>query len=148
MGKSSETFNKREKEKKKLQKRKDKEQKKEERKAGKEGKSFDDMIAYVDENGNFSSTPPDITRKRSIKENEIDLTSKNKGGSAPSFRRQGFVKFFDKDKGYGFIKDTQSHEEYFFHHKSANFPIAQSDQVSFETEMSPKGPNAARITKM
>jgi cold shock CspA family protein len=149
MGKNSGTFNKRENEKKRLQKRKDKEQRKEERKAGKEeGKSFEDMIAYVDENGNFSSTPPDITRKRTIQESEIDLSSRNKGGASVSYLRTGFVKFFDKEKGFGFIKDSQSQEEYFFHYRSANFQIAQSDHVSFETESGPKGPNAVRILKV
>lgn len=148
MGKSSETFNKREKEKKRLQKRKDKEERKEEKKAGnKDGKTFEDMIAYVDENGNFSSTPPDATKKKAIRESEIDLTSRNKGGAQLQTIRQGFVKFFDKDKGYGFIRDNQTQEEYFFHYRSANFPIAQSDHVTFETETSPKGPNAVRIIK-
>jgi cold shock CspA family protein len=148
MAKSSDTFNKKEKEKKRLQKRKDKEQRKEERKANKENKSFEDMIAYVDENGNFSSTPPDTTKKRTIKEADIDLTSRNKGGNQTETIRQGVVKFFEKDKGYGFIKDSQTQEEYFFHHSSANFPIAQSQVVSFELESGPKGLNAVRINKV
>jgi cold shock CspA family protein len=148
MAKSSETFNKREKEKKRIQKQKDKEQKRQERKDNKENKSFEDMIAYVDENGNFSSTPPDTTRRRPIKDSDIDLSSRNKGGGTAPGKRQGVVKFFEKDKGYGFIKDTQTQEEYFFHYTSANFPIAQSDSVSFETESSPKGQNAVRIVKL
>lgn len=148
MAKSSGTFNKRENEKKRLQKRKEKEQRKEDRKAGKENKSFEDMLAYVDENGNLTSTPPDLSKKKVISEAEIDLTSRNKGGSTPPSHRQGMVKYFDQTKGYGFIKDDQTSEEIFFHYKSANFPIAQSDRVTFETEMSPKGPNAVRISKV
>jgi cold shock CspA family protein len=147
MAKSSDTFNKREKEKKRLQKRQDKEQRKEERKANKDGKSFEDMIAYVDENGNFSSTPPDATKKRVVKESDIDLSSKNKGGALPMERRVGVVKFFEKDKGYGFIKDSQTQEEYFFHYSAADFQIAQSQAVSFDIEAGPKGLNAVRITK-
>lgn len=150
MAKSSDTFNKREKEKKRLQKRQDKEQRKEERKANKDSKSFEDMIAYVDENGNFSSTPPDTTKKRAVKESDIDLTSRNKGGIVRPGQdvRQGTVKFFEKDKGYGFIKDSQTQEEYFFHYSAANFPIAQSQTVSFELEAGPKGLNAVRINKI
>jgi cold shock CspA family protein len=149
MGKSSGTFNKRENEKKRLQKRKDKEQRKEERKAtGKETKSFEDMIAYVDENGNLSASPPDVTKKRVIKESDIDITSRNKGGITPGFVKQGFVKFFDKDKGFGFIKDDQTQEELFFHYKAADFPIAQNDRVTYETAMGPKGMNAVRIAKI
>jgi cold shock CspA family protein len=148
MAKSSDTFNKKEKEKKRLQKQKEKEQKKEERKANKESKSFEDMIAYVDENGNFSSTPPDITKKRAIKESDIELTSRNKGGAGIETTRTGVVKFFEKDKGYGFIKDSQTQEEFFFHYSSANFQVAQSQAVTFEIENGPKGPNAVRINKV
>lgn len=148
MARSSGTFNKRENEKKRLQKRKDKEQRKEDRKAGKETKSFEDMLAYVDENGNLTSTPPDLSRKKVIKETEIDLTSRNKGGSGSPFHHEGFVKYFDTTKGFGFIKDSQSSEEFFFHHKAANFAIAQNDRVTFETEMGLKGMNAVRITKV
>jgi cold shock CspA family protein len=150
MARSSETFNKRENEKKRLQKRNEKSQRKEDRKAGKETKSFEEMLAYVDENGNLTSTPPDpLTKKKVINEAEIDLTSRNKGGqtSNPNIR-QGTVKFFDTSKGFGFIKDSQSAEEFFFHHSSASFPVAQMDKVTFETEMGPKGPNAVRISKM
>lgn len=143
----SETFNKREKEKKRLQKQKDKELRKEERKLNNKGKTFDDMIAYVDENGNLSSTPPDTTRRRAVNENEIDLSSKNKGGSTTLLTRQGVVKFFEKDKGYGFIKDTATQEEFFFHYSSANFNVNQSDAVSFDIEQGPKGMNAVRISK-
>jgi hypothetical protein len=67
MARSSETFSKKENEKKRLKKKKDKEQKKEERKANEgKAKSFDDMIAYVDEFGNLSSTPPDPTKKKAV----------------------------------------------------------------------------------
>jgi cold shock CspA family protein len=148
MARSTGAFNKRDNEKKKLQKRKEKEQRKEERKnAGKEGKTFEDMIAYVDENGNLTSTPPDLTKKKVIKESDIDLSSRNKGGVTPSYMRRGMVKFFDTTKGFGFIKDDQSQEEFFFFHSSANFPISQFDKVAFEVEMGAKGPNAVRITK-
>ncbi|MEJ0029872.1 MAG: cold shock domain-containing protein [Bacteroidota bacterium] len=106
------------------------------------------MIAYVDENGNFSSTPPDVTKKRAVKESDIDLTSKNKGGAGMQDVRTGVVKFFEKDKGYGFIKDSQSQEEYFFHYSSASFQVAQSQAVTFEIESGPKGLNAVRINKV
>lgn len=60
MAKSKETFNKREKEKKRLQHRQEKFQKMQERRTQEhKGKSLEDMIAYVDENGNLTSTPPE-----------------------------------------------------------------------------------------
>jgi cold shock CspA family protein len=143
----AETFNKREMEKKRLQKRKEKELRKEERKANNKDKSFDDMIAYVDENGNISSTPPDMSKKKVIKESDIALTSKNMGGAVATFL-QGIVKFYDGEKGYGFIKENETNEEFFFHYSSANFPVAQQDKVTFETERGPKGMNAVRIVKI
>jgi cold shock CspA family protein len=150
MAKSSEGFNKREKEKQRIQKRNEKEQRKEDRKSGKESKSFEDMLAYVDENGNLTTTPPDLTKKKVINEADIDLTSRNKGGAAsvnPAVR-QGAIKYFDSAKGFGFIKDDNSPEEFFFHFKSADFSPAQGDKVTFETEMGPKGPNAVRVSKV
>ena len=57
------SFNKKELEKKRKQKRKEKQQRKEERKAS-GSKSFDDMIAYVDENGIVIDTPPDSNKKQ------------------------------------------------------------------------------------
>jgi hypothetical protein len=72
MARPQETFNKKELEKKRLQKRQEKEQRKEERKANaNSGKSFEDMIAYVDENGNITSTPPDQTRKNPLKQKTL-----------------------------------------------------------------------------
>ena len=64
MARSQASASKKANENKKLQKRKDKEQRKEARKANSgQGKSLEDMIAYVDENGNISSTPPDPSKK-------------------------------------------------------------------------------------
>jgi hypothetical protein len=65
MAKSKETFNKKEKEKKRLKQRQEKREKKEERKANaKKGKSLEEMMAYIDEDGNISDTPPDPRQKR------------------------------------------------------------------------------------
>lgn len=59
MAKSKETFAKREKEKKRIKQRQDKLQKKQDRKANtSKPQSLDDMLAYVDEFGNLSDTPP------------------------------------------------------------------------------------------
>jgi len=63
MAKSKITFNKKEREKKRLKKRNEKAEKMAERKANVvKGKSLDDMMAYVDENGNLSKHPPKIER--------------------------------------------------------------------------------------
>ncbi|WP_246853712.1 cold-shock protein [Rufibacter aurantiacus] len=46
-------------EQKKLKKKKDKEERKQERHENSVGGKLEDMIMYVDEHGNFSSTPPE-----------------------------------------------------------------------------------------
>ena len=74
MGKSQETFSKKEKEKNRLKKRQDKAEKMEERKANaKKGKTLEEMMAYIDENGNISSTPPDPRKKKIFKQEEIQV---------------------------------------------------------------------------
>ena len=71
MSKSKETFNKREKEKKRLQHRQEKLEKMQQRKnEEKKEKSLDDMIAYVDENGNLTSTPPENLFKKERRNEE------------------------------------------------------------------------------
>src|SRR3990170_5291159 len=114
MGKSQETWNKKENEKKKQKKKKDKEARKEERKANaREGNSFE--IAYVDEFGNFSSTPPDPSTKAKIKEEDIQVSVPRHTVSKEDIIRKGIVTFFNDSKGYGFIKDLETHESVFVH---------------------------------
>ena len=72
MAKSQETFNKKEREKKKMKKRQDKKEKQVERKANStKGKSLEQMFSYVDEHGNYSSTPPDPGKKQKVKLEDI-----------------------------------------------------------------------------
>ena len=148
MAKSHETWNKKEAEKKKEKKRKDKEAKREERKANaKEGKtSLDDMMAYVDEYGNITSTPPDPTKKIVIKEEDIEIAvPRNRNAVQNDVVRKGTVAFFNDSKGYGFIKDQETQESIFVHINSLVDPIKENNRVSFEVEMGPKGPNAVNV---
>ena len=72
MARSKESFNKKEVKKNKDRKRKEKEQRKQDKKH-QEKKEFDDMIAWVDENGNLMSTPPDLSSKKEIKADSIEI---------------------------------------------------------------------------
>lgn len=55
----ADSFSKKENKKKKARKKQDKAQKREERKSNNDkGKSLEDMMAYVDENGNLSTVDP------------------------------------------------------------------------------------------
>jgi cold shock CspA family protein len=145
MGKSQETWNKKENEKKRLKKKKDKEARKEERKANaKEGNSFE--IAYVDEYGNFSSTPPDPKNKVKINEADIQISvPKHAAPSQADLIRKGIVTFFNDSKGYGFIKDMETQESVFVHVNGLTEPIKENNKVTFEVEMGQKGPNAVRV---
>ena len=145
----SETFNKKEKEKKKQQKKQEKEQRKADRKANsKTGQSLEDMMAYVDEYGNITSTPPDPNRKQIINTNDIVIGSRNIEGLEPDPARKGRVTYFDTAKGYGFIKDLKSQESIFVHSKSLTIIIKENDMVSFETERGVKGLNAIQVKKI
>ncbi|MBI3218179.1 MAG: cold shock domain-containing protein [Bacteroidetes bacterium] len=145
MAKSQETWNKKEMEKKRLKKRQDKEQKKEERKANaKDGTSFEDMIAYVDENGNLSSTPPPMV-KRAIKAEDIQVGVPKRVDVVQDTVRKGIVTFFNDSKGYGFIKDQETQESVFVHMNGLIDPIKDNSKVTFEVEMGHKGPNAVKV---
>jgi cold shock CspA family protein len=145
MARPQETFNKKELQKKRAQKKKEKEQRKQDRKANaKTGQSLDDMMAYVDENGNISATPPDPLKKKNISVNDIVTGSRNEGGAVISVRK-GKVSFFDTSKGFGFIMDSDSGERIFVHINALKVAIKENDVVSFETERGPKGLQAKDV---
>ncbi len=145
MGRSQETFHKKEIRNKKEKKRKEKEKKRLARKEN-DKSSFDDMIAYVDELGNITSTPPEEQIKSEIKLEDIEVGVPKKEDSDESVtQRKGIVKFFNDDKGYGFIKDMNSQESIFVHANNLEEPIKENNKVSFEIEKGPKGPTAVRV---
>ena len=147
MGRPKETYNKKELEKKRLKKKKDKEQKKVERKASSEsGKRMEDMFAYVDENGNIVSTPPDPRNKKIINSEDIRISvSRQEPVDPADLIRKGTVTFFNDAKGYGFIKDHESQESIFVHINELENKVQENDKVTFETEKGPKGLNAVRV---
>lgn len=141
----AETWNKKEREKKKRQNKKEKAEKRQERRESKSA-DFEDMIAYIDENGNLSSTPPDPKKKFTVKVEDIEIgVPKQEELSPEDLIRTGVVTFFNNDKGYGFIKDKETHESVFVHINSLSEPVKENNIVSFETEMGPKGVNAVNV---
>lgn len=148
MGRSQETFNKKEKEKKKAKERQEKAEKMEERKANtKKGKSLDEMMAYIDENGNISSMPPDPRKKKIVNAEDIQIGVPKYEANEEEAIRNGVVTFFNDAKGFGFIKDLQTQESVFIHVNQLTERIAENDKVSFEVEMGPKGPSAINVKK-
>ena len=151
MAKSQQTFSKTEKEKKRIKKREDKQKKKVLRKANSKGGAFEDMIAYVDQYGNLSNTPPDPADRVEIDAEsiEIGIPKKVPGEEEEAFAdKQGKVSFFDSSKGFGFIVDNQSQEKYFVHVSGLIDEIQENDTVTFELERGMKGMNAVRVKKI
>ena len=148
MAKSQDTYNKKEKEKKRLKKRLEKKARAEERKANSEGGSLENMMAYVDEDGNITDTPPDPTKENKINVNNIEIDIPKKEKIAVSPFRKGSVEFFDNSKGFGFIKELETKEKFFVHVNGLIEEIAESDMVTFEIERGRKGMNAVRVKKV
>ncbi|MFN7312833.1 MAG: cold-shock protein [Bacteroidota bacterium] len=146
MGRSSETFNKKENERKKQKRRKDKAEKKEERKANSDkGKSLEDMMAYVDENGNLTNTPPDPKKKREIADADIQIGVFKRQELPEDLIRTGIVSFYNDAKGYGFIKDSANGNSIFVHANNLKQPIKDNNKVTFEVEKGPKGLTAVNV---
>lgn len=61
--------------------------------------------------------------------------------------KTGTVKFFNTEKGFGFIKDDETNEEIFVHKSGLIDRIREDDQVSYETERGQKGLNAIDVKK-
>jgi cold shock CspA family protein len=150
MSKSHQSFNKKEKEKKRRKKKQAKLERRQQRKLEKEQngpKSFEDMLSYVDENGNLTDTPPDPSKKKKIKAEDIVIGIPPKDASFEEDPvHKGRVKFFNHDKGFGFITNTNSREDLFVHMNNTNDLIHENDQVTFEVEMGAKGPTAVNVS--
>jgi len=148
MGKGHESWNKKDREQKKQKAKKQKEERRKDRKENSQkGKSLEDMMAYIDENGNISSTPSDPSKRKEIKAEDIEIGVPKQRPVDPSeLIRQGIVTFFNESKGYGFIRDAESRQSVFVHVNSCNDPIQEQSKVSFEIEMGPKGANAVNVS--
>ncbi|MGF7080080.1 cold-shock protein [Mucilaginibacter sp. UYCu711] len=146
MAKSTATFSKKEKEKKRLKKSQDKREKAEERKSNfVKGKTLEDMMAYIDEHGNITSTPPDPSRKLKINSEDIQIAVPKQEDIVQEIVRNGIVGFFNDAKGYGFIKDLQTQESIFVHVNALTEPIKEGNKVTFEIEPGAKGPTAVKV---
>jgi cold shock CspA family protein len=143
----SETWNKRERERRKQQERQQKIERRQERKhQSKDGQRLEDMLAYVDENGNLTSQPPDPKKKISIDAADIDISMSGRSGAdEEELLHTGIIAFFNNEKGYGFIRDQKSKESIFVHATSLQEAVKENNKVSFQVEKGPKGLNAIHV---
>ena len=146
MGRSQETFNKKDVRTKKEKKRKEKIARKLARKEEEKSGNLEDMMVYVDENGMFTSTPPDPTKKRKeINSESIEVSIPKMENIEMDPIRKGIVTFFNDAKGFGFIKDSETQESVFVHANNLIEEIKENNVVNFEVEMGQKGPTATNV---
>ena len=145
MSRSRETFGKKEVRNKQLKKRKEKESKRQERKEHGSSGKLEEMLAWIDENGNILSEPPTKTNKSEVKAENIEVSiPKSEPGENKKFHT-GKVINYDESKSFGFINSLS--ESVFFHKNDCLDDIRIGDLVSFETEKGPKGVKAIRIKR-
>ena len=146
MAKSQETWNKKEKEKIRRKKKEDKAKLKIERKAEGGVSTFEEMMAYVDEDGNLTDTPPDPLKKKKFVAADIEIGIPTRAAEDEvDPNRHGTVTFFDTSKGYGFIKDRDSQDSVFSHINAHIDQIQEGDKVTFRMERGMKGMNAVDV---
>ena len=142
----ADSFNKKEREKKRQKRKKEKAEAKAARKE--KGKSQIEFM-YVDADGNLTATPPDPNEKEEINVEDILISVTKKGDEDESkFVRKGVVKFFNNDKGFGFIRDKANDDSIFVHIDNLEDPVKEGDKVTFELGSGPKGPVALNVKKV
>jgi cold shock protein len=62
--------------------------------------------------------------------------------------KTGKVKFFNENKGFGFIVEDESNEEVFVHSTGLVDRVRENDQVEYEVTDGKKGLNAINVKKV
>ena len=137
----ADTYSKKEREKKKAQKKREKALRKEQRRE--EGKQ-PDVIMYVDHNGNFTENKPEHI--------ESDIDPADIATSVPkdpeSENEVGYVKFFNVEKGFGFIKGGRRVGDINFSAPEPALDLRENDKVTFEIGEGDNGSYAYNIEKV
>lgn len=61
--------------------------------------------------------------------------------------KTGTVKFYNSEKGFGFIKDDETQQDVFVHRSQISGMIHENDKVTFDVERGPKGLNATDVRR-
>ena len=59
--------------------------------------------------------------------------------------KTGKVKFYNAEKGFGFIIDSETNKDVFVHRSGLIDTINEDDEVSFDIKDGQKGPNAVDV---
>lgn len=139
----ADSYNKKDREKKRRKRKQEKREKMEQRRL--EGPKEPEYM-YVDENGNLTSTPPDPTKRKKINLEDIVIGAQKREPVDPAeLIRNGVVKFFNDEKGYGFITDKGTGDSIFVHIENVTGDIRENDKVTFEIGHGTKGPVAIDV---
>lgn len=65
-----------------------------------------------------------------------------------SNKMKGTVKFFNTEKGFGFIKHDDGGKETFVHASGLIDQVSEGDKVEFDVQEGKKGPNAVNVKKV
>ncbi|VTR54019.1 cold-shock protein [Sphingobacterium thalpophilum] len=136
MSKSQITFNKKEREKKKMLKKQHKIEKKEFNKTNNDkGKSLEEMFAYVDEYGNISDRPP-------VKLSETERANLSVAQDTYSL---GKVVHYNETSGYGFIRDNETQQSVYFNDRLVGWKLQLNQKVRFKFKTAKQG---AQVTEV
>ncbi|MDX9696368.1 MAG: cold-shock protein [Bacteroidales bacterium] len=61
--------------------------------------------------------------------------------------KEGIVKFFNETKGFGFIKENETNNEYFVHVSGLVDKIKENDEVTFDLQEGKKGLMAVNVKR-
>lgn len=59
--------------------------------------------------------------------------------------KEGTVKFFNETKGFGFVRETTTGQEYFVHVSGLIDQIRENDTITFDLKEGKKGLNAVNV---
>jgi cold shock CspA family protein len=139
----ADSFNKKEREKKRQKRKKDKAYKRDQKKTDADKPP---EFMYVDEDGNLTTQAPDPIKKKKLNIEDIEISvPKQEKSTESKFTKLGVVNFFNTEKGYGFIVANENSESYFTHADNLIDNIKDGDKVSFEIGKGPKGPIATEV---
>lgn len=149
MAKSQNSFIKKQKADRKRKKKEEKFQKKLQRKDQETSGNLDDMIAYVDEYGNIVDQPvekADPDEEPSPEEQRAMMEAI--GETVEEEVMKGVVKFFNEEKGFGFIRLKGSGKDVYVQRSGLLDQISDNDRVSLTLEEGVRGPVAVDVRKL
>jgi len=141
----ADSYNKKERDKKRRKRKQDKLDKKKQRQE--EGAKPVEFM-YLDADGNLTTEPQDLENREEV---DIDVstinvsTPKMEDRAVNKFSKTGVVKFYDPEKRFGFIIDPKSNMDYFVHVNDLVDEIKEKDEVEFEEGIGKKGKVALNV---